>query len=141
MVEVITFLHVLGAIAAGYYILFPFLMLRIGKLSTAAQEGYVNALWVANRIGQYIFIAQFITGGYLISKAKYEVIWIVLVIVIFIVLAALAGMMGKPMKRMIANIKTGKEISALVQRATLFSFIISIGFLILVIMMSFPAYR
>jgi nitrogen fixation/metabolism regulation signal transduction histidine kinase len=138
---IIIFLHVLGAIAAGYYLIFPLLIKRTGKLSAAAQEGYVNVLHVMNRIGQYVFIAQLLTGGYLISQKEYDIIWIVVVLAVFVLMAALAGMMGRPLKRMIENIKTGKEIQALKQKVTLFSVIIAISYLILVIMMSFPTFR
>jgi hypothetical protein len=141
LITTLLFLHVLGAIAAGYYLLFPFLMLRISKLSTTAQEGYVSGLHAANRVGQYIFILQLITGGYLISQKSYSIAWIVIVLVVFVLLAALAGMMGKPLKRVIENIKTGKETAPMVRKATLYSIIISISYLILIIMMSFPTFR
>lgn len=136
--EIIVFLHLLGAIAAGYYLLFPFLMLRTGKLSATAQEGYVSGLHVSNRVGQYIFIVQFITGGYLISKGAYSLAWIIIVIAVFVLLAALAGMMGKPLKRIIENIKTGKETGPMVRKAILYSIIISISYLILIILMKYP---
>src|SRR5690554_2213069 len=101
--DLIRFIHVLGALAVGFYIIFPFLMMRIGKLSAETQEGYVKGIHFANRIGQYILIAQFLTGGYMISQNPYTVVWMVIVIVVFVLLAALAGMMAGPLKRIIEN--------------------------------------
>lgn len=141
MDELVRFLHVFGAIAAGFYILFPFLISRVNKLSTAAQEGYITGLFVANRIGQYIFIAQLLTGAHLVwaTNANYSTPWIVMVLVGFIILGALAGMMGRPMKNILANLQSsntdsGKFISKLI----IYSIIIVILFFMLVGMMSFP---
>jgi F0F1-type ATP synthase assembly protein I len=135
MVEFILFLHVFGAVAAGYYMLLPFLMLRLDKLSKPAEEGYVNALFIANRIGQYILIAQFITGGYLISKGSYTVTWIVVSILLFVAIAALAGIMGKAMKRFTAGSKEGRETKADASKMKKLSVYIGILFAILVFVM------
>lgn len=135
-------IHVLGAIAVGYYIIMPFLLSRIDKIPANQQSGYVKVLHTFNRIGQYILILQFITGGYLISKKPYTIAWMVIIIVVFVLLAALAGMMGKPLKRIIETAGTDagndSDIQPMVSRLTLFSTFICICFLVLVILMAFP---
>lgn len=140
MDSIFRFIHVLGAIAVGYYIIMPFLLSGIGKIAANQQGGYVKVLHIANRVGQYILILQFITGGYLISKAPYTIPWMVIVIVVFVLLAALAGMMGKPLKRIIeaADTNSGSDVQPLISRLTLFSTLICVCFIILVVLMAFP---
>lgn len=138
MEEIMRFVHLLGAIAAGYYILLPIFAGRLNKLSSSAQEGYLNGLFIFNRVGQYIFILQLITGGYLISKDSYSVSWIIAVIVIFVVIAALAGMVSKPMKRLKDALLKNEGSEAHMARIKLFSYIIAIGFIALVAMMYQP---
>jgi nitrogen fixation/metabolism regulation signal transduction histidine kinase len=141
MVQTMLFLHVLGAIAAGFYLLLPFLLMSVDKLSAAAQGGYVQGMVLANRIGQYILIVQLLTGGYLISKQEYAVWWIVAIIVLFLVVSALAGIMSKPMKRLVADTKEGKSATQYLGKIKTFSTIISVVLLVLIYLMSFPAYR
>lgn len=141
VMEWIRFLHVLGAIAAGYYMLLPFFAGRLASYSSTVQVGFLRGLFLFNRVGQYILIAQFITGGYLISKKPYHVVWIVLVIVIFIIVGALAGMMARPMKRMRADLESGRKEGNHLQKIKVYSWLIAIGVLVLIIMMVFPVYR
>jgi uncharacterized membrane protein len=137
----VIFLHGLGAIAAGFYLLLPFLLNRIDKLPADQRLGYMKGFFSANRIGQYVLIAQFLTGGYLISQKNYAVFWMVLVIALFIFIAALAGMMARPMKRYIQRSGSEGETVRHLGKAKAYSAAISIGFLLLVILMYFPSYR
>lgn len=139
MLDIVNFLHVLGAIAVGFYLLLPFLLLRVGKLSTAAQEGCFNGLFALNRIGQYILIIQLLTGGYLISQQDYSTLWTIAVIVFFIATAAFAGMMSRPMKRSIANLKSAKNAGNDINKVTTLSIIVAVLLLIVIVLMSFPA--
>ncbi|HEY0827099.1 MAG TPA: hypothetical protein VGE40_03315 [Bacilli bacterium] len=139
MIQFIVFLHVLGAIGTGFYLLLPFLFLRLGALSSSAQDGLVSGLFTANRIGQYLLVVQFLTGGYLISQGEYSVAWMVVVIVLFVGAAALAGIMSKPMKALMANAKAGKASAAEAAKIKNFSFIIAILLVVIIVLMNYPA--
>lgn len=132
------FLHLLGAIAVGYYILLPMMAGSALKLKGAGREGYLSSLITLNRVGQYIFILQFITGGYLISKGDYSVLWMVLVIVVFVAIAALAGIMSKPLKRMKAAAANSEGQADESGKIRIFSLLIAIGFIALVVLMFNP---
>lgn len=136
--EWINFLHLLGAIAAGYYLLMPFMAARMDRFSVTVQVGYLRGLFMFNRVGQYILVAQFLTGGYLISQAPYSVVWIVLVIVIFVLAAALAGMMSRPMKQLREHLENGRKDRNLLNRIRIYSAVIAVAILLLIGLMAFP---
>ncbi len=138
MIQFIVFLHVLGAIGTGFYLLLPFLSLRLGALSGSAQEGLVGGLFTANRIGQYLLVVQFLTGGYLISQGEYSPAWMIVVIVLFVAAAALAGIMSKPMKVLMANVKAGKSSAAEATKIKNFSFIIAVLMVVIIVLMNYP---
>jgi hypothetical protein len=135
---IIYFVHLLGALTVGFYILLPFVTARIGNLQPTAQAGYVRGLQQFNRIGQWLLILQFLTGGYMISKYELSVTWIVTVIVVFLLLGAVTGVLGGPFKRMIQAGEAGQSASASdISRAVLFSSIAAISILIQVFLMFF----
>ncbi len=101
MVNFLLFLHTLGAIAVGFYLILPFLAHKLVTLSGEGRQGYAKGLYLSNRISQWILIPQFLTGGYLISGTGggYSVPWMIAVIVLFIVIGAMSGMIGGPLRR------------------------------------------
>lgn len=131
------FIHLLGAITVGYYVMFPLFLMRIIKMDHAARSGYVNGIYVANRIGQYILILQFVTGGYLIWKNNYSLTWIITVITVFTLLAAFAGLMGKPMRMLMHEERGAEDVRKIVHRLQYYSVFICLCFIILVILMKF----
>ncbi len=140
MDKFILFLHILGAIGMGFYMLLPFLLNGAGKLSAEARLGFVSGLYQAGRIGQFLLIVQFLTGGYLISKEKYSVLWMVLILVLFLIVAAMTGMAGAKMKKFV---KLGQDSAAAAQmaKAKMFSTIAAISFLVTVVLMAYPMYQ
>ncbi|WP_309121466.1 hypothetical protein [Paenibacillus sp.] len=108
MVGIVLFLHALGALTVGFYLLLPFMASRLAGLNPQAQVGFARVLFGLNRIGQWLLIAQFLTGGYLISQYDKSVPWMVVVIVLFLGIGAMSGMIAGPLKRIIANGGEGK---------------------------------
>ncbi|RAV10589.1 hypothetical protein [Paenibacillus contaminans] len=136
MVRFILFLHLLGGIGMGFYLILPFLAMRISTLSASVREGYVHSLRAANRIGQILLIVQFLTGGYLISKADVSTPWIVQVIILFVVIGGITGMLGKPMRLIQQQAGGGGEVdNSITNRFVVFSSIAGVLFLALIVLM------
>jgi ACR3 family arsenite efflux pump ArsB len=136
--EFVLFLHVLGALSVGFYLLLPFAAARLGKLPAQEQPGSAKLLYTLNRYGQWLLVVQFLTGGYLISKFPLSVAWMVVTIVIFIILGASAGMIGAPLRRMsnAGGAASGKDLSKL----NMFSAIAFITMLLVLILMYLPQF-
>jgi len=140
MTKFILFLHILSAVGMGFYLLFPFLAFRIGAFAKQTQEGYVQALLTANRLGQILLVVQFLTGGYLIGKYKDSITttWMIIVIVLILAVGALTGMLGGPLKRIVKDLQAGKTDASNLAKAKTFSLLTSVIILILVILMVYP---
>lgn len=136
MVTFIVFLHVLGSLGVGFYLLLPFVAPRLAGLNPQAQVGYAKGIYGLNRIGQWLLIVQFLTGGYLISHSGVSVPWMIVVIVLFVALGAMSGMLGAPLKRIIQHGGEGKAAAAKdASKLTTFSGISSLLVLVILILM------
>jgi uncharacterized membrane protein len=142
MTKFILFLHILGAVGMGFYLVFPVLAARISSLNKQAQEGYVQALVTANRFGQFLLIVQFLTGGYLIGKYKdsYNLTpaWMALSVVLLIIAGAFSGMLGGPLKRIAKGTQTGAGIDKDAAKVRLFSILLTVVLIAIVILMVYP---
>jgi uncharacterized membrane protein len=140
MTKFILFLHILGAVGMGFYLVFPFLAARISSLAKQAQEGYVQALAMANRFGQYLLIIQFLTGGYLIGKYKDSLspAWMAVSIVLLVIAGALSGIIGGPLKRIVKGTQTGAAIDKDLAKIKSFSIILTAVLIAIVILMVYP---
>ncbi|WP_199615703.1 hypothetical protein [Paenibacillus alkalitolerans] len=137
--QIVLFLHVLGSLAVGFYLLLPFVAARMGTLEPAAQVGYAKGLHNLNRVGQWLLIVQFLTGGYLISQYDLSVLWMVVVIVLFVALGAMTGMLGGPLKRVIASGGEGKQAAQRdASRVVMFSGIAAVLVFVLLLLMYYP---
>jgi len=136
MFDFILFLHVLGSLAVGFYLLLPFVAGKLAGLNPQAQVGYAKGIFGLNRIGQWLLIVQFLTGGYLISSAGVSVRWMIVVIVLFVALGAMSGMIAGPLKRIIAHGGEGKAAAREdASKLSTFSTIASILVLALLVLM------
>jgi len=135
MYSAFSLLHILGAVAMGFYAIVPFIVGKLNKLSTAGQEGLLVGVGTANRLGQYFLIVQFITGGYLMSQAKYSVFWMVSTTVVFLAIAAFSGIMGKQIKLAVQSAKSGKADAAATGKVRTFSTLIFVLFIVIVLLM------
>lgn len=141
MVHFILFLHVIGAVGMGFYLLLPFMTVKVSGLQATAQEGYAKVLHGGNRIAQILLIVQFLTGGYLISQADYQVVWMIIVIVLFLLIGALTGILGKRIKMFSSEAKAGGNSSTSLAKIKTFSTIIAISLLITLYLMVYPMYQ
>lgn len=103
MERFVLFLHLLGSVGLGFYLLLPFVAMKLKGLQPAGQAGYARGIHGLNRIGQWLLIVQFLTGGYLISSSNVSVPWIIVSIVLFLALGAASGMIAGPLKRVIGQ--------------------------------------
>lgn len=114
--EWIVLIHVVGAIVAGFYLVLPFLI--------RDDKGVLATVFQLNRIGQFSLIAQFLTGGYLLSAQEgvhYSFEWMGLVGVVFLAIGALTGIMAGPLRRGEAGkAKTLATINAILYLAIIF---------------------
>ncbi|WP_028548079.1 hypothetical protein [Paenibacillus sp. UNC451MF] len=139
MIQVFVYLHVLSAILMGIYLMLPFLSMRIQALSGSAQFGFLNVLFAANRAGQLALVIGLLSGGYLVSKQHYSVLWMVLAVVLFLALGALTGVLGSAMRKALAD-PSGSKIKDHIGKIKSVSVITGIIFFVLVTLMKFPFY-
>lgn len=132
------FVHILGAVSVGFYLLLPFVVAAISKLSVPAQEGSIAAVRTFNRIAQYGLIIQLLSGGYIMSQGEYGISWMILVVVIFLAMLAIAGIMGKSLRLGIAGIQEKKDISSEKGKLRTFSIILAVLLLVMLWIMVNP---
>lgn len=112
MYGIMMFLHIVGALALGFYLVLPIVFSKVPKLTPAAQEGTVSAVKTLNTYAQVGLVIQLLTGGYLITGGGggYTRTWIIVVIVLFLAIGAFSGMLGKPLRQAIEGIRNNKGI-------------------------------
>lgn len=135
MYTALVLLHILGAVAMGIYAVIPFVVNKLKLVSASGQEGLLLGVHSANRIAQYALIAQFLTGGYMIGKGSYSMLWIILTMVVFLAIAALGGIMGKQIKVALQSAKAGQSNTAAIDKTQMFATLVFILFIIMVILM------
>ncbi len=138
MEKLMVFLHVIGAVGMGFYLIMPFMIGRASKLAGAGQEGLADGMITANRFAQYFLVLQLLTGGYLVSKQNYTMLWMILIVVIFLAIGALGGIAAKPLKQIKAAITDGKSADAHISKARTLSLIIWVLYVAIVFLMKFP---
>ena len=135
------FLHAVGAVGTGFYVLLPFLVGRMTKLAGEGQAGLADGLVLANRFAQYFLILQLLTGGYMMTFADYSVLWMALTTVLFLAIAALGGIIAKPLKAIAASIRAGQSATSSINKARTLSFIILVLYIAIIILMQYPDHR
>jgi len=136
----IVFLHVIGAVGLGFYLVMPFLMNRAKSMSGSSLESYLSGLYGSCRVMQYLLIAQLLTGGYMISEKDYSVTWMVLVIVVFIIAAALSGILNGKIKKSIKSLKSAGDGKAGVASAASLSWIVFVSLIAVLYLMMYPMF-
>ena len=137
MWNVTFFLHMVGTAALGFYLILPFVVGGIQKLSLGAQEGAVNTIRVANRFAQYGLVIQLLTGGYIMSQGEYSVPWMIIVTVLLLAMFAIGGIMGKPLKNALAGIREKREVKEETGKLSTFSALLSLLLLVMIFFMVF----
>jgi hypothetical protein len=133
MFKAMLFVHIIGALALGFYLVLPFIFAKVNKLSISAQEGTVSLISSLNRYAQIGLVIQLLTGGYMVGKGKFSIPWMIVVVVLFLIIGALSGMMGKPLRLALQNIKQKSNVQAHLGKLKM----LSTGLSITVIVISF----
>jgi uncharacterized membrane protein len=133
MLNVMLFLHVVGAVGMGVYAILPFVAGKFSKLSGTAQEGLASGLLTGGRVGQYALVLQLLTGGYLMTGTgvDYSTSWLIAAGVLFIAIGALSGIIQAPLKRIGTSAKDGQDASASITRVRTLSTVILILFIVI----------
>ncbi|OAB43879.1 hypothetical protein [Paenibacillus antarcticus] len=137
MWNVMSFVHILGALSVGFYLLLPFIVSKMSTLSLPAQEGTAVAIRSFNIFAQVGLLIQFITGGYMMSQGDYSVAWMVITCILIVALFAVSGMMSKPLKAAVVKIKEKKDISVEAGKLRMMSAILAVCLLVMVYFMVF----
>ncbi|RKN85487.1 hypothetical protein [Paenibacillus ginsengarvi] len=128
MYQAMYVIHVLSALVLIFYILLPFLAGGAANRSTAI------ALSRGNRIGQYILVLAFLSGGYMVSKAEYSIPWMVIAVVLVLVMFAMTGMASKPFKALVKGDTAGGAL----RKLRVFTLISGVSYVLLLAMMLGP---
>ncbi|SMF76687.1 hypothetical protein SAMN05661091_1340 [Paenibacillus uliginis N3/975] len=128
-------LHMIGTAAVGFYLILPFIVGGVQKLSLGAQEGAVNTVRVANRFAQYGLVVQLVTGGYMMSKGEYSVPWMIIVTVLLLAMFAFGGIMSKPLKSALAGIREKRDVKPETAKLRTFSSLLALSLIIMIFFM------
>lgn len=135
--NVLMFLHMIGTLALGFYLVLPFILGRTEKLSPAAKEGTLNAIGGFNRFAQYGLVIQLLTGGYMMTKGDFSVPWMIIVVVLLLAMFALGGIMSKPLRLASAGMRENRDVSAETGKLRTLSALLSVSLLLMVFFMVF----
>lgn len=135
--NVLFFLHMIGTLALGFYLVLPFILGRAEKLSTAAKEGTLSAVTGLNRFAQYGLVIQLLTGGYMMTKGEYSVAWMIIIVVLLLAMFALGGIMSKPLRLAAAGMRENRDVSAETGKLRTLSALLSVSLLLMVFFMVF----
>ncbi len=117
----------------------PFLAARIGSLSGQAQAGFLGVLRAAVRSSQYAILVAFLTGGYLVGKAGYSVLWMILAVVLLLALTAFSGILLKRLRLFMQQVSGGgKGTESDLSRIKTFSLLSAVVFLLIIFLMVYP---
>lgn len=136
MLEVMLFLHVVGAIGMGVYAILPFMAGRFKQLSTPAQAGLASGLLTGGRVGQFSLVLQLLTGGYLISQSDPSTSWWVTAIVLFVIIGALSGILQGPIRKIKTAAANNEDASGAVSRVQTLSILTLVVFLVIIWLMT-----
>lgn len=129
------FLHMIGTLALGFYLVLPFVLGRVQKLSVPAREGTLSAIGGFNRFAQYGLVVQLLTGGYMMSKGEYSVPWMVVVVVLLLAMFALGGIIGKPLRLAAAGMRENRDVSAETGKIRTLSLLLMVALVVMVFFM------
>ena len=137
MYDIFFYAHMISAIGLLLYLFFPLFAMRLRAMKGAAQASMARTMIKANRIGQYILIVALLSGGYMVSKVDYSVLWMIVSIVLILVMFALAGMSGKPLKKVAAS---GTDSGRSADKVRTFSLINALCLILLYMFMYNPGW-
>ncbi|GIP55327.1 hypothetical protein J42TS3_43620 [Paenibacillus vini] len=131
MFVIMLFLHIVGALALGFYLILPIVFSKVTKLTPAAQEGTVSAVKTLNTYAQIGLVIQLLTGGYLMTKGEYSTAWMVIVVILFLAIGAFSGIMGKPLRQALEGIRSNKGIAEVAGKLRMFGTLLCVCVLLI----------
>ena len=131
-------LHLLGAIGMGFYLLLPFLVMRMQGMTAGGKAGLAGGLAAANRWGQILLLVQLLTGVFLAARDGVSTPWIVVVIVVLVLIGAVTGMLGKPLRQLRTENQTAAAVQEQLRKVQLFGWIAFALFLVMILLMYYP---
>ncbi|MFD1773155.1 hypothetical protein [Paenibacillus rhizophilus] len=135
--HVLMFLHMIGMLALGFYLVLPFILGRMEKLSPAAKEGTLSAISGFNRFAQYGLVIQLLTGGYMMTKDEYSVPWMIIVALLLLAMFALGGIMSKPLRLAASGMKQSRDVSSEIGKIRTLSALLAVSLLATLFFMVF----
>ncbi|WP_410511974.1 hypothetical protein PaeBR_18295 [Paenibacillus sp. BR2-3] len=137
MGRVFFFLHMIGTLAVGFYLVLPFIIGSAQKLSIPAREGTLSAVGGLNRFAQYGLVIQFLTGGYMMTQGDdgYSVAWMVIVVVLLLAMFALGGIMSKPLRLAASGLRENRDVSGHMGKLRSLSSLLAVTLLLMVFFM------
>jgi hypothetical protein len=133
--NILFFLHMIGTLALGFYLVLPFILSRAEKLSAAAKEGTLSAIGGFNRVAQYGLVIQLLTGGYMMTKGEYSVPWMIIVVVLLLAMFALGGIMSRPLRVAAAGMRENRDVSSETRKIRTMSALLMVTLLLMVFFM------
>ncbi|WP_128894703.1 hypothetical protein [Longirhabdus pacifica] len=128
--ELVRNTHIIVGLVLLIYTIFPVVLVTISQRGTR----FASTMVLINRIGQYLLVVGFLTGGYMVSKFDYTLLWMILAILLLLVMFAMSGMMTKPLKAF----KKGEGNPALAKKVLIFSVVNALTVIAIVVIMYHP---
>ncbi|GGF86000.1 hypothetical protein GCM10010912_34130 [Paenibacillus albidus] len=135
MSQVFFFLHMIGTLALGFYLVLPFILGRTAKLSAPAKEGTLSAIGGFNRFAQYGLVIQLLTGGYMMTKGEYSVPWMIIVVVLLLAMFALGGIISKPLRLASEGMRENRDVSSYTGKIRTLSSLLMVTLVLMVFFM------
>ncbi|GIQ69848.1 hypothetical protein DUZ99_07300 [Xylanibacillus composti] len=131
------FIHVLSAIVTLFYLLLPFLITS-GLRAEGNRNKTFGFLVTGNRIGQYVLILVFLSGGYMSSKAGVSIAWTIVATVLILAMFAMTGIMSKPLKSIRSGLLDAQALGQAAGKARKLGWINALVLVVLVVLMLNP---
>lgn len=140
MFSILLYLHVIGAVLLGSFIVFPFLMKRLGKLEHAAQSGFLTLLLSFSRVAHFALILVLASGIAMVgtNHSAYSMVWVTISLLLLLLIGAMMGIITKRLKGIHKDSLTGTRMSG-DSRLQTFSWICALGIIIVLFVMTNPA--
>jgi len=138
MYEVMFALHVLSAVAVGFYLLMPFLTMNIAGMPQDRLSGYTGPLAAMNRIGQFVLVITLVTGGAMLHDAPVSMAWGTVAVILILIIFALSGMMSKPLRQLASG--DVRDAAGLSGKLRSLSILNAVALLLIVLLMLNPEF-
>jgi hypothetical protein len=130
--RIMLFLHLLGAVGMGFYLLLPFFL----RKTWLQNRGVLQVYYWMNFTVQWILVAQFVTGLIMYLQGNYPVLWIILVAVVFTGVGAFGGMFGYHCRKAPPSFE--EDRTGWLKKVRFHAILTSICMYLILVLMKFP---